>query len=130
MNAAEALNVTRIVRAAFPAQKFDEFTIDVWAEALKDVSYYEARDAITRLVTKQTFASVAEIIEEARTYRREATRRLNDQATFRAIEESAEQYDRRRAHEAYLDTRQAFTEAIEAKRVSNPSTVVGVGDPS
>lgn len=117
MTTEEALALTRIAKAAWPAQKWDEYTIDLWVDALADTDFGEARDAVRRLVKQQTFASVAEIIAETKAHRRDAIRRLKDRETFRAIESArdAHERDRERAHAAYLETRAAFDAALAAK---------------
>lgn len=115
MNAEEALMLTRIVRAAFPSQRFDEFTIDVWADALRDEDFGECREAVRRLVGMQTFASVAEVIAEAKLRRRDALRRLADQETIRAIGAARTEYDRDRSHAAYLEASALLTEKLRQK---------------
>lgn len=88
MTPEQALTITRLARAAWPAQRWDEYTIDVWAKALTDTTHEfgETRAAIDRLVTKQTFASIAEIFEEVRAHRRDAARQISERRTFAAIE--------------------------------------------
>jgi hypothetical protein len=115
VNAEEAIMLIRVVKAAFPAQRIDEYTIDVWAEALRGVDFGEARSAVLRLVGKQTFASVAEIIAETKTHRRDALLRLKDRDTFRAIE-AAKDYDPDVAQAARDEAREAFRKAIDDAR--------------
>lgn len=116
MNAEEGLAITRLIRAGFPAQRWDEYTTDMWVAALIDEDFGEIRAAIERLVKLQSFASIAEVIGEAKRVRRDALRRVKDAETFRAIE-AAKDYDQQRAEQARLDARAAFDKAIEeAKR--------------
>lgn len=119
MNAQEALTIVRIVRAACPAQKLDEYTIDVWADALADTDFGEARDAVRRLVRRQPFISVSEIIGDVEQHRRDALRRLASVHTIRAIEQAKRDSSTPQADAARLEARAAFDQALAAKQASS-----------
>lgn len=114
MSPEEALAISRIARAAFPAQRFDEYTVDVWADALADEDFGEIRAAIGRLVKHQTFASVGELIAEARYVRREAMRAINDRKVFAAIE--AAKSEASPSSSAIDECKRAFADAITARK--------------
>lgn len=120
MNAKEALSIVRIVRAACPAQKLDEYTIDVWADALADTDFGEAREAVRRLVRRQPFIAVSEIIGEVAQHRRDAMRRLASLDTLRAIEQAKRDSSTVEAEAARREARAAFERAI-AKHESEAS---------
>lgn len=69
MNAKEAILLTRYVKGAFPAQKFDEYTPDIWADVFAETAYADAMTAARTLVTQQTFISAADILTEVRRIR-------------------------------------------------------------
>lgn len=115
MNPTEALTLTRIVKAAFPAQRFDEFTIDVWADALKHEDFGACREAITRLVTRQTFASVAEIIAETKAHRRDAYRALRSRKVLGELEAARTSTDRKTCRRGYEEASRMVAEALAAK---------------
>lgn len=69
MTPTEATALCRLVRAACPAQKFDEYTPDTWAVLLDDVGYGEAEAAVKALARKQPFIAPAEIRAEVKRVR-------------------------------------------------------------
>lgn len=50
MNIQESILLLRKVRAHCPSQKIDEYTPEAWAEALADMSYRDANDAVVWIV--------------------------------------------------------------------------------
>lgn len=70
MNAQEAINVCRYVRAACPQQAMDEFTPQAWADLLGDVRYEDAQEAVRVLVKRQPFVAPAEIRNEIKSISR------------------------------------------------------------
>lgn len=61
MNAAEAVALARYARAGRPQQKWDEYTPDVWADALDDVRYEDAAAAVKYLVKNARYIDVEAI---------------------------------------------------------------------
>lgn len=61
MTPIEAGALFRIAKAAFAHQKFDEYTPDVWAEALAELTFTDARAAVMQLEQTQSFISAADI---------------------------------------------------------------------
>ncbi len=111
MNAEEGLMLTRLVRGAFPAQRFDEYTIDTWVAALADEDFGSAQEAVARLVKVQTFVSVAEIIAEVRRVKRDAHRQIADRRVFAQIEQAKANTSRPVQRAGY----EAATAALQAK---------------
>jgi hypothetical protein len=66
MNAQETVAFCRIVKAACPAQKFDEYTPDVWASMLKDVEFQAAVDAVTEIGKRQPWIGPSDVIAETK----------------------------------------------------------------
>lgn len=64
MTAAEALALTRWMRAACPQQKFDEYTADAWFDLMSDLDFADAKTAATAIARRQPFVSPAEIRAE------------------------------------------------------------------
>ncbi|MEU2797678.1 hypothetical protein [Streptomyces sp. NPDC007117] len=71
MTEEEAVQIAEYVAAACPAQKFGEFTPDVWGEILKPYAVDEARTAVIAVARRQPWISPAEIVEEIKTRREE-----------------------------------------------------------
>jgi hypothetical protein len=67
----EAVQIAEYVQAACPAQKFGEFTPDVWGEILAPYAVDEARAAVIAVARRQPFVSPAEIVTEIRARRAE-----------------------------------------------------------
>ncbi|MFD8687808.1 hypothetical protein [Streptomyces sp. NPDC059651] len=65
----EAVQIAEYVAAACPAQKFGEFTPDVWGEILKPYAVDDARRAVIAVAARQPFISPAEIIIEIKARR-------------------------------------------------------------
>jgi hypothetical protein len=78
VNAAEALAITRFVKAACTGQKFDEYTADVWAELLADVAFTDARAAVSKLGKLIPFIGPPEIIAEVKRIRAERLQRFGN----------------------------------------------------
>jgi hypothetical protein len=64
MNAAETLLIARFVKGACPAQKFDEYTPDVWTQLLEDINYDDALAAVKVLGRRLSFIGPPEIRTE------------------------------------------------------------------
>ncbi|WP_267244391.1 hypothetical protein [Streptomyces sp. PR69] len=71
MTEEEAVQIAEYVAAACPAQKFGEYTPDVWGEILAPYSINEARAAVIAVARRQPFVSPAEIVTEIRDRRAE-----------------------------------------------------------
>ncbi|MFJ2183413.1 hypothetical protein ACIOJG_22610 [Streptomyces anulatus] len=71
MTEEEAVQIAEYVAAACPAQKFGEFTPDVWGEILKPYAVDEARAAVIAVARRQPWISPAEIVEEIKARREE-----------------------------------------------------------
>ncbi|NEB57619.1 hypothetical protein G3I48_35900 [Streptomyces griseus] len=71
MTEEEAVQIAEYVAAACPAQKFGEYTPDVWGEILKPYAVDEARTAVIAVARRQPWISPAEIVEEIKTRREE-----------------------------------------------------------
>ncbi|MFJ4009418.1 hypothetical protein [Streptomyces sp. NPDC090026] len=69
MTEEEAIQIAEYVAAACPAQRFNEYTPDVWGELLAPYTVDEARSAAIAVARRQTFVSPAEIITEIKTRR-------------------------------------------------------------
>lgn len=67
----EAVQIAEYVAAACPAQKFGEFTPDVWGEILAPYAVDEARAAVIAVARRQPFVAPAEIVTEIRARRAE-----------------------------------------------------------
>ncbi|MGW6009667.1 hypothetical protein [Streptomyces sp. NPDC055210] len=67
----EAVQIAEYVQAACPAQKFGEFTPDVWGEILAPYAVDEARAAVIAVARRQPFVAPAEIVTEIRARRAE-----------------------------------------------------------
>ncbi|MFS4107508.1 hypothetical protein [Streptomyces sp. PD-S100-1] len=71
MTEEEAVQIAEYVAAACPAQKFGEYTPDVWGEILAPYDVVEARAAVIAIARRQPFISPAEIVTEIRERRAE-----------------------------------------------------------
>ncbi|MFJ5638696.1 hypothetical protein [Streptomyces sp. NPDC093223] len=71
MTEEEAVQIAEYVQAACPAQKFGEYTPDVWGEILAPYNVDEARSAVIAVARRQPFVSPAEIVIEIRARRAE-----------------------------------------------------------
>lgn len=69
MNRNEVLALGRWVQAACPQQKWDKHTPDVWTEMLADYPADDCMTAVKSLVTKQTWISLADLINEVKRHR-------------------------------------------------------------
>lgn len=74
MNAEEALNIVYFVREACPAQKFSEYTPDIWTELLADLTADDARAACVVLAKQQAFIGPHDIRAEVKRIRAERVR--------------------------------------------------------
>ncbi len=68
MNSQEATALCRLVKAACPAQKFDEYTPDVWAPMLANVDFDAAQKAVVEIGKRQPWISPSDIIAEVRNH--------------------------------------------------------------
>lgn len=70
MNRQETALIIRSVKALCPAQKFDEYTPDLWNEVLADTDFTDAKTAIITLRRSAAWIGPSEIDTEVRTIRR------------------------------------------------------------
>jgi hypothetical protein len=75
MNATDVAKLFRMARAAFPAQKFDDYTPDLWVELFADVPYEDARAALVHCAKTKEWLNVKDLLGEVRRIR---TKRIND----------------------------------------------------
>lgn len=66
MTPEQALGICRLVKAACPAQKFDEYTPDVWAPMLADVDFDQAQKAIVEIGKRQPWIGPSDIVSEVK----------------------------------------------------------------
>ncbi|MEU1141824.1 hypothetical protein ABZ392_33950 [Streptomyces sp. NPDC005885] len=71
MTEEEAVQLAEYVAAACPAQRFGEYTPDVWGEILAPYAVDEARAAVIAVARRQPFISPSEIVAEIKTRRAE-----------------------------------------------------------
>ncbi|MFC8625651.1 zinc finger domain-containing protein [Streptomyces anulatus] len=71
MTEEEAIQIAEYVAAACPAQKFGEFTPDVWGEILAPYDVNDARRAVIDLARRQRWISPGEIVDEVKARRAE-----------------------------------------------------------
>lgn len=69
MNAQEATNLTRLIRALCPSQHIDEFTAAAWAGVLEDTRYTDATVALKALGRSRDYISPRHVIDEVRRIR-------------------------------------------------------------
>lgn len=62
MNRTQALTITRLCKSGFPAMRVDEFTPEVWGEALEPYHFETMRQAVTVCVRSCKFISMAELV--------------------------------------------------------------------
>ncbi|WEH40763.1 hypothetical protein [Streptomyces sp. AM 2-1-1] len=67
----EAVQVAEYVAAACPAQKFGEYTPDVWGEILAPYTVEDAHAAVIAVARRQPWISPAEIVTEIKARREE-----------------------------------------------------------
>lgn len=90
MTQAEVIHLCRYIRAACPAQAFDEFTADVWAEIIPaDYTIGECHEAVIAIKQRQAFVDVSDIISQVKRTRRPAAaqaelRQLLDPVAYKA----------------------------------------------
>lgn len=71
MDKAQAVTLTRLVKAMCPAQQIDEYTPDAWYEgALKAMDYDDAKAAVLTLSSQLRFIALADIAGEVKRVRR------------------------------------------------------------
>lgn len=66
MTPEETIVICRLVKAACPGQRFDEYTPDVWAPMLADIDYGAAEKAIVEVGKQQKWIAPSDIIAEIR----------------------------------------------------------------
>ncbi|MFJ8054913.1 hypothetical protein [Streptomyces sp. NPDC096142] len=71
MTEEEAVQIAEYVQAACPAQKFGEYTPDVWGEILAPYDVDEAHTAVIVIAARQRFIAPADIIAEVKARRAE-----------------------------------------------------------
>lgn len=76
MNPRETALIIAAVKNLCPAQKFDEFTPDMWLAVLAETNFEDAKAAVIALGRQQTFLAPGEIDTEARRMRRGRIERL------------------------------------------------------
>lgn len=73
MSNEQAVLIGRAIKAGWPHQKFDDATVDVWAQGLRHVNpplcYADCETAVYRLVSKASFSGPADIVAEVRRIR-------------------------------------------------------------
>ena len=125
MNAEQALKIVRYTKAAFPSQRLDEYTPDVWCKALAPHDFHEAIAAVDRLVQKQTWASVAEVIAEIKAHRRNGNRLAHDQRVFLEIEQSKATFDPDEARRGYEEATRQLQAKLRERRMRRGETADG-----
>lgn len=71
MDKAQAITLTRLVKAMCPAQQIDEYTPDAWYEGgLKNWGYDDAKNAVITLSTQLRFIALSDIAIEIKRVRR------------------------------------------------------------
>lgn len=76
MTPTETVALLRIVRAVCPAQKFDEFTSDAWAELLDDLRLDDCTLAVKHLGRRQPFIAPSDIRSEVKRIRKDRLDRV------------------------------------------------------
>lgn len=75
MNAGDVARLFRMARAAFPAQKFDDYTPDLWEELFADYAYEDARAALLHCTKTKEWLNVRDLLGEVRRIR---TKRIDE----------------------------------------------------
>lgn len=70
MNKLDTAKLFRMARAAFPAQKFDEFTPDLWEELFRDYPYEDMRAGLMYCTRNSEWLNVKDLLGEVRRIRR------------------------------------------------------------
>lgn len=70
MNKLDTAKLFRMARAAFPAQKFDEFTPDLWEELFADYPYEDMRAGLLYCTKTSEWLNVKDLLGEVRRIRR------------------------------------------------------------
>jgi hypothetical protein len=70
----ETVRLCKMVRAAAPAQKFEEETPDLWHPVLAEFSYQECQDALVIVAREQPFIAPSDLVKVIRQHRRAGAR--------------------------------------------------------
>lgn len=70
MNRMEVVALGKWCQAAFPQQKWDQYTPDVWADLLEDYSAEDAKQAAKTLATRQPFIALSDLVGEIKSIRK------------------------------------------------------------
>ncbi|MYW48848.1 hypothetical protein [Streptomyces sp. SID161] len=97
MTEEEAVQIAEYVQAACPAQRFGEYTPDVWGEILAPYDVNEARAAVIAIARRQPFISPAEIVTEVKARREERIELAHVVYDGNPLETGAESIAARRA---------------------------------
>jgi hypothetical protein len=112
---AEVTALCRYIAAVSPAQQWDEFTADAWAEVIPaDFTLDECRAAVIAIKQRQQWVDPNDIIDEVRRARRHADEQhqlhvLKDPAAYAAWVEGQDE-----AFLAKLDARRGSTGRLRA----------------
>lgn len=126
MTEEEAIQVAEYVAAACPAQKFGEYTPDVWGEILAPYDVDDARRAVIAVARRQPWISPAEIVEEIKARREERIELAHVVYDGNPLETGAESLLSRRAlvkaaADGQLPSRTAAAALGTADRLALPS---------
>lgn len=69
MNTEGVAKLFRMARAAFPAQKFDDYTPDLWVELFAEIPYEDARAALVWCAKSKEWLNVKDLLGEVRRIR-------------------------------------------------------------
>lgn len=69
--------ITQGIKALCPAQRWDEYTPDVWLQVLRKVRYAEAASAVERLGARQPWIGPSDISKEVDAVRKWRVDRVN-----------------------------------------------------
>lgn len=72
----ELEQITQGIKALCPAQKWDEYSPDVWLQVLRRVSFKDASLALERLGARQPWIGASDIATEVRAIRRARAERF------------------------------------------------------
>ena len=99
MNETEVVELVAILSQIAPAQKLDEYTADTWYELLDDISFGDARKAMTRVAKRQSFVAPADIRAEVKVIRRERLDKADSTFVYTGDPDDTAEYQRQlRAH--------------------------------